>query len=65
MPSKIETPRRESQFTLEDSGGTSAPVGEPTFAEATSVIFCEAAPNPRLLVGLEGVLEAVFLNDAR
>jgi hypothetical protein len=64
MPSKTETLRRGSQFRRGNLRGASAPVGEPAFAEATPVIFCVATPDPRLLVGLEGVLQAVFLNDA-
>jgi hypothetical protein len=47
------------------SSGASAPVGEPTFAKAAPVIFCVATPDARLLVGLKGVLQAVFLNHAR
>jgi hypothetical protein len=60
-----ETLRRGSQFMNSVSSGASAPVGEPTFAKAAPVIFCVATPDARLLVGLKGVLQAVFLNHAR
>jgi hypothetical protein len=37
---------------------------KPTLAQTTTIIFGVATPDARFLVGFEGVLKAVFLDDA-
>jgi len=44
--------------------GPTSPFREPTLAETTTLIFCIAAPDARLLIGAERVLEALFLGRA-
>ena len=46
------------------SPGASAAFGEPALAQAPAVVLGVAAPDTRLLVGLEGVLETTLLDRA-
>ena len=46
------------------SDGAATSLGEPAFAETTTVVFGIAAPDAGLLVGLQRVLQAIFTNHA-
>ena len=46
------------------SEAATTPVCEPTLAEAATLVFCITAPDARFLVGLQGVLQAVFVDRA-
>src|SRR5690554_3244618 len=56
--------RRVRRETAAWSDGAATPFGEPALAEPTTIVLGVAAPDTRLLVGLQGVLEALLPDGA-
>jgi len=53
-----------SQQSSSRSDRTTPTLGQPPLAEPTSIVLGEPAPDPGLLIGLEGILETGLLHRA-